>query len=222
MATTTININMDKKCSKCGQPGATDGGRCLKCVADEVIAAKNPVMRTIKKAKLTSLSGKGLYLEYTDISDGELLTHTVESTREVHADLFNAFQSLRAHLIMMCELKDTLLCENIDLDSIPEDVAFVMELEKYAVTSITLGGEDEHVGVTITGRKNLRNKRVLNLNTPFTKFHDENNQYVFAMHLARAVDRLVSECDLYIGGKSAPKAQQEMKFPEEEHTEAAA
>ena len=32
MAMHKININMDKKCIRCGKGGAADGGYCLKCV----------------------------------------------------------------------------------------------------------------------------------------------------------------------------------------------
>jgi hypothetical protein len=31
MSDLTINIDMDKKCDRCGKPGATDAGMCLKC-----------------------------------------------------------------------------------------------------------------------------------------------------------------------------------------------
>ena len=45
MATMTIVINMDKPCVRCGKAGATDGGLCLRCVAEDIkqrLAAKKP------------------------------------------------------------------------------------------------------------------------------------------------------------------------------------
>jgi len=32
MSAYQINIDMDKKCSRCGKGGATDGGLCMTCV----------------------------------------------------------------------------------------------------------------------------------------------------------------------------------------------
>ena len=37
MATTTIVINMDKPCRRCGKAGATQGGLCMRCVAEDLI-----------------------------------------------------------------------------------------------------------------------------------------------------------------------------------------
>ena len=36
MAYATINIDLDKKCTRCGKKGATQGGVCLACVAKAV------------------------------------------------------------------------------------------------------------------------------------------------------------------------------------------
>ena len=35
-----ININFDKKCSKCGAKGVLDNGICLKCLAKSIKARK--------------------------------------------------------------------------------------------------------------------------------------------------------------------------------------
>ena len=40
MATTTLVIDMDKPCRRCGKPGATQGGLCLRCVAEDIIKQK--------------------------------------------------------------------------------------------------------------------------------------------------------------------------------------
>jgi hypothetical protein len=36
----TISIDMDRKCTSCGDGGATDGGLCLKCIADKMVKEK--------------------------------------------------------------------------------------------------------------------------------------------------------------------------------------
>jgi hypothetical protein len=40
MSTFQINVNMDKKCKRCGQGGATDGGYCMKCIAKGISEGK--------------------------------------------------------------------------------------------------------------------------------------------------------------------------------------
>ena len=37
MDSVTIEINMDKKCSRCGKPGACQNGLCLDCITKRVI-----------------------------------------------------------------------------------------------------------------------------------------------------------------------------------------
>ena len=36
MTAPTITINMDKKCSECGKPGASDSGICLSCATKAI------------------------------------------------------------------------------------------------------------------------------------------------------------------------------------------
>jgi hypothetical protein len=36
VTTVHINVNMDKKCLRCGKGGATDGGYCMKCIAERI------------------------------------------------------------------------------------------------------------------------------------------------------------------------------------------
>lgn len=49
MTTFTINIDMDKKCSRCHKPGACDNGLCMKCIAKAM--KKGEFNHLIKKDK---------------------------------------------------------------------------------------------------------------------------------------------------------------------------
>jgi hypothetical protein len=130
---------------------------------------------------------------------------TLKSNRYVHPDMINAMRFLTPHLAFLCELTSPV---NEDWDTfetgeIYEDKRF----SKFAVTGISIGGQDEHEGVTIIGRKNLRNKRVLNLTTPFMKFepgeHDS-EPYEFNYELSAAVATVVREVIAFIeDGKCA-------------------
>lgn len=53
MATPTININMDKRCTRCGDAGATEGGLCLRCAA-----ARLRERRIMEKVKLNGFLKK--------------------------------------------------------------------------------------------------------------------------------------------------------------------
>ena len=47
--TTTIVINMDKRCRRCGKAGATEGGLCLRCVAEDIKLRLRCVAEDIKQ-----------------------------------------------------------------------------------------------------------------------------------------------------------------------------
>jgi hypothetical protein len=50
MATHEININMDKKCVRCGKGGATQGGYCLKCIEKNLVEGKyDHIIKPIQK-----------------------------------------------------------------------------------------------------------------------------------------------------------------------------
>jgi len=58
----TINIDLDKKCSQCGQPGVLPNGICLKCAAENIKRRNNMDFREINlnidKVEEISLSSK--------------------------------------------------------------------------------------------------------------------------------------------------------------------
>jgi len=45
--TTTIKINLDKRCSQCGRKGATQNGLCLGCIKKRILEKmrKQPLYR---------------------------------------------------------------------------------------------------------------------------------------------------------------------------------
>lgn len=161
--------------------------------------------RRIKKAKLTSLS----YLEVEYSETVELTDDSIRSEKsqkcfwDVHNDLKLQFDRLIPHLALMCEL-----IEESQLDGEFSHPSFY----KYKVTGYVIGGEDEHEGVTIIGRKTLAGNRVLNLITPFTKWEDEHNGYRYSNELKSIITDCESEVLAYLDGKRAPSAQQELPF----------
>lgn len=58
---TVINIDMDKNCSRCGQPGACQNGLCLKCVGERLKhMPKSKKRRTKPTADLPHMEGPGV------------------------------------------------------------------------------------------------------------------------------------------------------------------
>ncbi len=145
---------------------------------------------TIKKAKIKN---EVLEVEYTEeMADG---TNTVkkECTALVHNDLKNSFLKLDEHLSTLCEqYSDAVSCNGF-----------------------SIGGHDEYEGVTLIGRRELANKRVLNLVSPFQKWEDEFAPYKSISDLKAIIEGCKQEVEKYLfEGKHKPDAQQELPFPE--------
>ena len=123
-------------------------------------------------------------------------------------DLRNAFNVLVAHLAFLCEQKEADGKEF--LEDLPEGID-----KKLEVTGFVIGGEDESRGVTLIGKRFLKSNKVLNLNSPFTKFDDENEPYQFAFELEQSIQACEYEVNEYLFNKKWKVVQQELPFEEE-------
>lgn len=156
----------------------------------------------ILKAKVTK--DNTLTASYRD----ENGTTTVEGKNLVTNDLRNAFNVLVAHLAFLCEQKEADGKEF--LEDLPEGID-----KKLEVTGFVIGGEDESRGVTLIGKRFLKSNKVLNLNSPFTKFDDENEPYQFAFELEQSIQACEYEVNEYLFNKKWKVVQQELPFEEE-------
>ena len=156
----------------------------------------------ILKAKVTK--DNTLTASYRD----ENGTTTVEGKNLVTNDLRNAFNVLVAHLAFLCEQKEADGKEF--LEDLPEGID-----KKLEVTGFVIGGEDESRGVTLIGKRFLKSNKVLNLNAPFTKFTDENEDYAFQFELEQAIESCSYEVNEYIFNKKWKVVQQELPFEEQ-------
>jgi hypothetical protein len=167
----------------------------------------------IKKVKL--IDRLFLELEYEEVIQEAELFHTTEismkSKREVHEDLVNAIDALIPHLSFMSEQIE-------DDDRFSGDMVEFSKMEefkKFLVTGFSIGGSGDHEGVTITGRRRLRNNRVLNINTPFTKFNDENagaESYGRLEEMILDINTCINEVCLFVDGKYKPSDQLAIEF----------
>lgn len=162
----------------------------------------------IHKAKLTSMNYMDIeYNETLSFEDDQFTNEgTKKCTWDVHNDLKLLLDKLKPHLALMCEqIEET---EMVDLwHEHPL-------MSKIKVTGYVIGGEGEHEGVTLIGRRQLAHNRVLNLITPFTKWEDEHNGYMYSHDVKTIITDLELEVIEYMNGKKAPSLQQKLEFPE--------
>lgn len=178
------------------------------------VMEKEPlVRRRITKAKMAKHGGLDIEFEQdktiVKFIDGEEIQIKMQSNEATsiksfpHEDLKNAFLYLRVHLAIIADQLDGLKCDLHFLEE-AEQQDFI---DKFTVNSFSIGGTGEHEGFTLSGFKKLSRGRVLNLNTPFTKFEDETEEpYEFALEAKHLIDHCCEEVELYMDGKIAPDA----------------
>lgn len=162
-------------------------------------------MIQIKKFKLIHVSE--VVIEFSEtIRDEEGNAVTVEwlkkSKFEVHEDLLKALKDLLPHMVALCEF-----CEYILIKEAPE-----LLTKGFDINQVSWGGNGEYAGVTLCGKKELKQNRVLNLVSPFCMFESENPFYDYGYELQSKVAILEHEIVLYLGGKHAPSKQIELDF----------
>lgn len=140
----------------------------------------------ITKAKITK--DNTLVVTYSD-EDGNVITH--EGANIVHEDLKNSFKCLIPHLSVLTEQREAYGID--ELNDLPDDI-----YQKLEVSGFTMSGSDTQEGVTLTGKRFLKSKKVLNINTPLTMFDGEVDQYSFTDDLYSAIERVKFEVKEYV------------------------
>lgn len=136
-------------------------------------------------------------------------TVTIEGKNIIHKDMRAAFDDLIPHLAFLCEQKEADKKES--LDELPDTISTTFEVSGYSI-----GGSDDNEGTTLTGKRFLKSKKVLNLNAPFTMFNNENEEYPFAFELQQAIEACNYEVNQYLTAKKWAIVQQELPFQNEE------
>lgn len=159
----------------------------------------------ITKAKIKNSQ---LELAYNRIDSDN--NATVEVTEKlpyiVHPDLVSTFVRLRKHLAKLCDLREGDVLNESNFEKFSAE-----ELPNLFVSSFTIAGDDENEGVVITGGKKLSSGKIINLNTPFTRFTDESDPYLFESDLFVDIQGCIYEVEEYLAGKFAVK-QMEIPF----------
>jgi hypothetical protein len=145
----------------------------------------------IKKVKLRD--GMFAYVEYSQTAGEANDQFQRTCNNPVHNDFKEKLQHLAVHAALITEL--------IDPSKVKGDVEKFQHpiLEKIIVKSISLGG-DEGEGLTISFERKLSTGKILNLNTPFTKYYEDTRGYRFGDDLQLAVNDFIEEVEAYLKG----------------------
>lgn len=159
------------------------------------------------KWKTVKLDKEGLlHLSYTDIEDKQSAKVIKDFEQPAHPDLITAMAKLTPHFAILCEQIET----PDDIDDLTDD-----ELENFTVRGFHRGSNDEIPGVTIVGHKVLKSGKVLGLNAPFLRFHEDDgddNAYAFQSELEEVCAEIEIEAELYVKGKVKPDPQARLPF----------
>jgi hypothetical protein len=133
----------------------------------------------------------------------------------VHSDLKYAFNLLRPHVAVICEMPEA---SRIDPAN-PTDEDINETLKGYVITGYSKGGSEESAGVSILAQKLLRTGQALNLSVPFTRFYDESGEgYTYGSELEAAVKRCDYEVDAYLFEEKWGLKQESFDFDEPEES----
>lgn len=171
-------------------------------------------MIVIKKAKLRGHSLEVEMQEELMVDGSGSVTNeiTKKCNTLVHEDLKKAFNKLKLHLIVICDLRHSDIITNAE----EFDKIDLEQFKEYEVTGFSRGGEDDHEGVVLIGSRKFSSGKILNIVTPFTKYADENDQYDFASELSLDIASAVYEVEEYLFNNKYAVKQLEMEFIEEE------
>lgn len=163
----------------------------------------------ITKAKLTPYNTLEVVFTET-IAKPEGGTIDNEVTKKckgiAHSDLTGAFAKLRPHLVILCEQPEA--ADLVQLEDMTDE-SIEAVVSAYNVSSFSLGKNGE--GITISGSKDLKNGKVLNLNNP----HQElDGSYIWEPYLSVACEKLLDEVEMYLNGKEAEATQGKLPLGE--------
>lgn len=158
-------------------------------------------MIEIRKAKLTKdlVLQKIGYIELNETGE-KIEVEGVNCDWIAHNDLVQAFQKLIPHIAFLSEIPEVT----------GKLLDHVQTIESITVQSFSIGGEDEHEGISISGTRKLSTGKSQTLNTPFYKWEDE-QPYDYMNELGEVVAEIKHEVEQYLfHKKKAPKRQLEM------------
>lgn len=157
----------------------------------------------IKKAKLAK-SGC-LEAVYTDTDGNEV---SLKGFNKCHDDLRKAFDRLTPFFADLTEQKEA---DKINWDDIESDENSEL-LNNLCVSGLSIGGDANNEIITMTGKRTLLTRRVLNLNAPGVEMDSETFEWPHVSEFDVAVQGVLYEVEQYLFHKKWQVVQLEFDF----------
>lgn len=120
-----------------------------------------------------------------------LANHALQITNDQDVGKFHPMQAQMIEGYIVPEY-------NADFEIVEPTTKDKMMLSRTAITGVTWGGSDSSRGVTIICKRKVGGRKFMNINTPFTKFCDEDDPYPYEQELNEAIMELERELILYL------------------------
>ena len=157
----------------------------------------------IKKAKLAK-SGC-LEAVYIDTDGNEV---SIKGYNKCHNDLRQAFDRLVPFFADLTEQREA---DKINWDDI-ECEENSEALKNLSVSGLSIGGDPNNEIITMTGKRTLLTRRVLNLNAPGVEMNSETFEWPYVSEFDVAVQGVLYEVEQYLFHKKWQVVQLELNF----------
>lgn len=176
---------------------------------------------TIKKAKIKD----SLFLtaEYSEVIAAGTKSISEDFTAPVHEDLKRAFKKLTIHLRLLTgQVNEATGKSALHADYDPERTLVLFDpdmdfqftekdwdiIDSLYCAGFSIGGSGDSEGVTLIGRRTIREGKVLNLVSPFQKWENDSFDYPHSSELSQVIAECIGEVKLYLfEGKHQPDIQ---------------
>ena len=163
-------------------------------MAENVMLIPNEKSFVLSKVKLVKDGGLDVHYEVTEVSGNESYTNKyhVESAKDIHPDLRKCFERLRPIMGRIFNITSFLsVIESTDFKANKKQQEFARDyadevLKNIEVRGVSLSGQDDNVGVILTGLYTVSNNMKTAINSPRIKlssvsfgFEEENARVTF-------------------------------------------
>lgn len=172
----------------------------------------------IELTKIKVTKDRTLEAEFDEIDESgiHIATHSSRFSAIVHQDLIDSMDMMVPHFLIITELypESTLRKVMVEFER-AEALSYIREiLTAYKVRQIKIGGSDESCGITMSGSKELKNKKIHNINTPFYTW-EEIYEMQYGAEFKEGFNELCLEVNNYINGNKIDTSQQNMFIEKE-------
>lgn len=173
-------------------------------MAENVMLIPNEKSFVLSKVKLVKDGGLDVHYEVTEVSGNESYTNKyhVESAKDIHPDLRKCFERLRPVMGRIFNITSFLsVIESTDFKANKKQQEFARDyadevLKNIEVRGVSLSGQDDNVGVILTGLYTVSNNMKTAINSPRIKLSSVS--FGFEEELEDILSEIESEVYLFL------------------------